>query len=89
MSTATSPVLRVQNVSKSLGGRQILRSVSLDVNAGELKVLIGPSGAGKSTFLQCINYLIPPDEGDIWLEGVRVDGGRKADLCAAFASRWG
>lgn len=82
MSTATSPVLRVQNVSKSLGGRQILRSVSLDVNAGELKVLIGPSGAGKSTFLQCINYLIPPDEGDIWLEGVRVDGGRKADLCA-------
>ena len=82
MSTATSPVLRVQNVSKSLGGRQILRSVSLDVNAGELKVLIGPSGAGKSTFLQCINYLIPPDEGDIWLEGVRVDGARKADLCA-------
>ncbi|MCP4690934.1 MAG: amino acid ABC transporter ATP-binding protein, partial [Desulfobacterales bacterium] len=37
-----SPVLRVENISKSLGGKEILRDVSLTVDKGELKLLIGP-----------------------------------------------
>ncbi len=74
-------LLQVNQVSKTLGGRVILRDVSLTMDSGDIKVLIGPSGAGKSTFLQCINFLIPPDSGEVWLEGRRIDGKNKADLC--------
>ena len=63
------PVLRLENITLTLGGRQILDHVSLDIRRGELKVLIGPSGAGKSSLLQCVNHLVRPDSGAIWLEG--------------------
>ncbi len=76
------PVLQVEGFSKTLGGRRILNDVSLAVNKGEMKVLIGPSGAGKSTFLQCINYLIPPDEGRLLLNGDPVDPHNKRALYA-------
>ena len=75
-------VLRVENISKRLGGRQILKDVSLELHRGELKVLIGPSGGGKSTLLQCINFLIPPDEGRIWLGEQQIEIHRKQDLYA-------
>ncbi|GHV54786.1 ATP-binding protein [Deltaproteobacteria bacterium] len=61
--------LRMENIRKTLGGREILKGISLTVPRGALTVLIGPSGAGKSTFLQCINHLIPPDEGEVYLDG--------------------
>jgi D-methionine transport system ATP-binding protein len=47
-----------------------------------MKVLIGPSGAGKSTFLHSINCLVPPDSGDILLEGRPLDRSNKKALCA-------
>lgn len=75
-------VLRLDSISKNIGGRQILSQVSLSVNKGELKVIIGPSGAGKSTLLQCVNCLIMPDGGDIYLEGELLDKGSKSALRA-------
>ena len=72
-STPAMPTLRMENISKPLGGRKILDDVSLDVPHGALTVLIGPSGAGKSTFLQCINHLIQPDEGSVYLDGERLN----------------
>lgn len=81
MTTSSHPVLRVEGISKSLGGKDILTDCSLNVNRGELKVLIGPSGAGKSTLLQCINCLIPPDTGGIWLEDVKLDMRDRRKLC--------
>ena len=78
---ASSPLLQVRGVSKSLGGRAILHDVSITVDPGDLKVLIGPSGAGKSTFLQCINWLITPDQGEIILNGTPVDGHSTSSLC--------
>ena len=75
-------VLQVAHLSKKLGGKPILQDCSLTLNRGELKVLIGPSGAGKSTLLQCINCLIPPDEGKILLEGQALDIHDKRALCA-------
>jgi polar amino acid transport system ATP-binding protein len=74
------PVLRAVDVRKSLGGREILRGVSLEVRRGDLKVLIGPSGGGKSTLLQCLNCLIPPDAGSIELEGARISMRAHASL---------
>ncbi len=73
-------VLDVQGFHKKLGGRTILNDVSLQVAKGELKVLIGPSGAGKSTFLQCINYLIVPDAGTLYLQGQEVQPQVKSSL---------
>jgi len=82
MTTATrTPLMRVREISKSLGGREILKSVSLDLYEGEMKVLIGPSGGGKSTLLQCMNHLITPDRGDIELDGRRVDPRKSRELC--------
>lgn len=82
MSTCSNAVLRVNHVSKTLGGRRILQDCSLAVERGQLKVLIGPSGAGKSTLLQCINHLIPPDSGEICLEGTTLNAQNKQELCA-------
>lgn len=79
--TTRTPLMRVRDISKSLGGREILKSVSLDLYEGEMKVLIGPSGGGKSTLLQCMNHLITPDRGDIELDGRRVDPRRSRELC--------
>ncbi len=59
-------------VSKSYGNREILRSVDLDVKAGEVVVIMGPSGSGKSTLLRLINHLEPMDGGEILVDGAHV-----------------
>ena len=79
--TPHPPVLSMRNISITLGGRKILNSVSLDVERGELKVLIGPSGGGKSTFLQCMNLLVTPDAGSVSIEGASVNPHDKKALC--------
>lgn len=73
MTKGGQTVLRVEGICKSFSGKQILKSVSVGLSKGELKVLIGPSGGGKSTLLQCMNHLIPPDAGRIFLEDQLVD----------------
>lgn len=78
----TTPLLRVENLSKKYGQREVLRGVSLEVEKGDLKILIGPSGAGKSTFLHCINFLVKPDEGRVWLDNQEIHPVRKRELYA-------
>lgn len=73
-------VLSAQNISVALGGKAILKDVSLELQKGALKVLIGPSGAGKSTFLQTLNHLIPSDSGEIFLHGEQVNLADKKEL---------
>jgi len=80
--TDKAPVLRLEGISKQYGSRQVLRDVSLSINEGDLKVLIGPSGAGKSTLLQCINFLVLPDAGHVFLDGREILHSRKKELCA-------
>ena len=77
-----SELLRLEGLSKALGGKDILKDVSLGMNKGDLKVIIGPSGGGKSTLLQCINLLILPDSGRIVLGGQEISFSRKKDLLA-------
>lgn len=50
-------------------GDLALKSVSLHVGAGEVLGLIGPSGAGKSTLIRCVNRLVQPSGGQIYLDG--------------------
>jgi len=80
MNTHPTPILRVDHISKNYGEIRILKDVSFSLNKGEIKVLIGPSGGGKSTLLQCINCLVQPDAGEIYLEGALIDRSRKPDL---------
>ncbi|HYF55830.1 MAG TPA: ATP-binding cassette domain-containing protein, partial [Salinarimonas sp.] len=67
------PLVEIRNVSKSFGPLQVLRDVSLDVEAGEIIAVIGRSGSGKSTLLRCINGLEPIQGGAINIDGVRVN----------------
>jgi polar amino acid transport system ATP-binding protein len=64
--------LRVENVSKSFYGLQVLRDVNLEVADHEVICLIGASGSGKSTLLKCINLLEPVDRGRIFVEGEEI-----------------
>lgn len=73
MMTSASPILRVENITKSFNGNRILKGVDVTLGRGEIKILIGPSGGGKSTLLQCMNCLVKPDSGDFWLEENPID----------------
>ncbi len=65
-------MLTLQNLEKSYGRQKALAGVSLQVEKGEIVVLMGPSGCGKSTTIRCINRLTEPDSGDIVFEGKSV-----------------
>jgi len=65
--------VKLDSVEKWFGETQVLRGVSLDIEAGEVVAIIGRSGSGKSTLLRCINALESYDVGYIAVEGQRVD----------------
>ncbi len=60
--------MRIENVRKSFGKNEVLKDITLDVNAGEVTCLLGPSGSGKSTLLRCINHLESIDGGRIYVD---------------------
>jgi polar amino acid transport system ATP-binding protein len=68
----------VQSVHKHFGRLEVLSGVSLEVQRGEVMVILGPSGSGKSTLLRCINHLEKIDAGRIWVDGLLV-GYRQAN----------
>ena len=68
----SAPFLSVRSVSKSYGGAQALRSVSLSVFSGQVHGLVGANGAGKSTLIRILAGLTQPDGGDILVDGKRV-----------------
>jgi len=61
-------MLKVENLSVSLGGLHILRGISLEVRGGEIVALVGSNGAGKTTFINGLSGLIRPASGKIWFE---------------------
>lgn len=67
------PIIKIKDVHKHFGTVEALKGVSLDVQKGEVVVIIGPSGSGKSTMLRCINRLEEFDEGSIIVDGIPLD----------------
>ncbi len=62
-------IVKAEGVHKSYGRLEVLKGVSMEVNKGEVFVLLGPSGSGKSTFLRCINHLEKINAGRIYVDG--------------------
>jgi branched-chain amino acid transport system ATP-binding protein len=71
--TQTQPLLELRNVHSYYGNIHALKGISLTVNDGEIVTLIGSNGAGKSTTLRTISSLLQPREGQVLLEGKRID----------------
>ena len=65
VATTGDPVISIRGVSMSYGARRVLDGVDLDVDRGEILVLLGGSGSGKSTLLKHVLGLAKPDTGAI------------------------
>jgi putative ABC transport system ATP-binding protein len=68
-----STIIEARDVVKSFGQTAALRGASIAVRAGEIVAVMGPSGSGKSTLLHCLAGILPPDEGEVWFAGQRLD----------------
>lgn len=64
--------VHVENLKKCFGKLEVLKSISMDIEEGEVVVLLGPSGSGKSTFLRCLNQLEVATAGTIIVDGYNV-----------------
>ena len=68
-------MVEFHDVTKTFGESTVLDGISLNIDAGEVVVVVGPSGSGKSTFLRCINVLETINGGDLLVDGLSVHGG--------------
>ena len=66
-------MIQVKNLHKSFGDKEVLCGVDEHIDKGEVVVVIGPSGSGKSTFLRCLNLLEEPTQGDIIIDGEKIN----------------
>lgn len=66
-------LLEIKHLYKSFDKLDILKDINLDVNEGDVVVIIGPSGSGKSTLLRCINKLETLTKGNVLLDGKNID----------------
>lgn len=65
-------LIKLDNLQKSFGDLQVLKGIDLEIEKGEIVVIIGPSGSGKSTVLRCMNLLEVPTGGDVIFEGQSI-----------------
>ena len=80
-------MLEVKNISKAFRGLRAVRDASFTVPEGDINGLIGPNGAGKTTIFNVIAGVYPPDSGEIFFCGKRIDRLRPDQVCAAGVGR--
>ena len=76
-------MLRLSGVIAGYGGGDVLQGVDLEVVQGTIACIVGPNGAGKSTVLRAVSGLLRPREGEIRLDGSRLDGLSTAEVLEA------
>ncbi len=74
------PFIELRGVCKRFGKQEILRGIDLSLYHGETLVIIGPSGEGKTVMMKHIIGLIRPDEGDVFVDGIKVNGLREREM---------
>ncbi len=62
-------MIKITNIHKTFGNNPILRGIDLNIDKGQVIVILGPSGSGKTTFLRCLNALEKPEQGEIQFDG--------------------
>ena len=72
-------IIKVKNLKKSFGYNHVLKDIDIEIEEGEVVVIVGSSGSGKSTFLRCLNLLEEPTSGEITIDGVETTD-KKVDL---------
>jgi branched-chain amino acid transport system ATP-binding protein len=70
----TVPLLQVRNLSHDFGGLRAVRGYNLEIGAGQIRGLIGPNGAGKTTIFNLITGIYRPGEGEVFLDGKKING---------------
>ena len=78
-------MIRLQHISMSYGGREILRDVSADIAAGRITAVMGPNGCGKTTLLRLIGGLLEPTAGTVTVDGRDVGSYRPRELAQKVA----
>ncbi len=68
----TDTLISIKNLHKYFGKNEVLNGINLDIEKGQVVVIIGPSGSGKSTFLRTMNLLEVPTKGTVSFEGVDI-----------------
>ncbi|CAN5608383.1 amino acid ABC transporter ATP-binding protein [soil metagenome] len=88
---SVTPMVRAEQVCKNFGALKVLKGVTLEVNRGQVLVLVGPSGSGKSTFLRCINHLEQVNAGRLYVDGeligYRERGGKLLEMSPRDAAK--
>lgn len=77
-------MLTVKNVKKRFGNNDVLKGVDIEIEKGDVTVVLGPSGSGKTTLLRCINFLERADDGEIILDDIQTNfkTARKKEILA-------
>jgi glutamate transport system ATP-binding protein len=78
MTAPAAPMVRMRSVDKHFGPLHVLRDINLEVDTGQVVVVLGPSGSGKSTLCRTINRLEPIDSGTIEVDGRELPAEGKA-----------
>lgn len=68
-----SDMIEVKNLKKKFENLEVLNGITTSIKQGEVVVVIGPSGSGKSTFLRCLNRLEEITEGEVFLDGQKIN----------------
>ena len=76
---AEIPLVEMKGISKSFGAVKALQRVDLELNHGEVLGLVGDNAAGKSTLVKVLSGVYAPDEGEIFMEGKKVEFASPAD----------
>ena len=84
-----TPVLQARHLHKHFGLTHALRGLDAVIDPGEIVAIMGPSGSGKSTLLHCLAGIIPPDEGEVLLQGENIGRLSEAERSRLRLTRFG
>ena len=80
-------ILSAKNLTRSFGGLMAVGDLSFELEKEEILALIGPNGAGKTTVFNCLSGFLPPNEGEVYLEGKKLGGLQPFQICQMGMAR--